>query len=126
MLNNPSGTTDRSDALTCWSAVQILRADRADHIAAPLDRELSRHLDELLSAVSLELEADLESVPKTVRRAAVELAAHITQRSTSGVPHRSTSDRPVKRRGADRRKALRHDQRRRIPFTRSIRLGRMG
>lgn len=126
MLNNPSGTTDRSDAVTCWSAVQILRADHADHIAAPLDGELSRHLDELLSAVSLELEADLESVPKTVRCAAVELAAHITQRSTSGVPHRRAPDRPVKRRGTDRRKSRRHDQRRGIPFTRSIRLGRMG
>jgi hypothetical protein len=121
--NDPSGTTDQSDALTCWSAVQILRAD---HIAAPLDGELSRHLEELLRAVSLELEADLESVPKTVRCAAVELAAHITQRSTSGVPHGRAPDRPVKRREAHRRKSRRNDQRRGIPFTRSIRLGRMG
>jgi hypothetical protein len=50
-----------------------------DPKTALADEELVTHLDGLLSAVSLELEADRESVPTTVRCAAVQLADHIVR-----------------------------------------------
>lgn len=127
--NDLSDSADQSDALACRSAVLILRADhsRANHSAAPAVKELSVHLDELLSAVSLELEADLESVPKSVRRAAVKHAAHIAHRSSGRVPRRrAAADRPVERPRSGRRTSRGTDHALDTPFTRSIRLGRTG
>jgi hypothetical protein len=110
--------TDHSDALTCWSAVLLLRADPA---TALTDEELPPQLAGLLSAVSQELETDHESVPKTVRCAAVQLAAHIARRSSTPVPPRpGGSDEPVEA------PAHRTDHATGAPFSRSIRLGRMG
>jgi hypothetical protein len=54
--------SERSDALACWSAVLLLRSHPA---AAVADDGLAPHLAGLLSAVSQELEAGRESVPKT-------------------------------------------------------------
>jgi hypothetical protein len=108
----------QADALACWSAVLLLRAAPATALA---DTELAPDLEWLLSAVSQELEADREAVPETVRCAAVRLAAHIVRRSSIPVP-RSPGDgdepaeHPVP--GADHATG--------IPFSRSIRLGRMG
>ncbi|WP_214403663.1 hypothetical protein [Pseudonocardia lacus] len=77
------------------------------------------HLDELLCAVSRELEADLESVPKTVRCAAVDLAGHIVRRSSIPVPRWLAGNRAGE--------PGRHpDHPAGVPFSRSIRLGRMG
>ena len=110
--------TDQADALACWSAVLLLRVDPA---TARVDEELAPHLAGLLSAVSQELEAGRESVPKTVRRAAVQLAAHITRRSSIPVPPRpGGADEPVEH------SAHRADHATGIPFSPSIRLGRMG
>jgi hypothetical protein len=110
--------TDQADALACWSAVLLLRVEPATALA---DEELAPQLAGLLSAVSQELEADHESVPKTVRCAAVQLAAHIARRSSIPVPPRpGGSDEPVKH------PAHRADHATGIPFNRSIRLGRMG
>jgi hypothetical protein len=109
---------ERSDARACRSAVLLLRAHPATALA---DAELAPHLDGLLSAVSQELEAERESVPRTVRRAAVQLAALIGRGSSI----------PTPRRPADAGEPLEHpahraDQATGIPFSRSIRLGRMG
>jgi hypothetical protein len=109
-----------SDALTCWSAVLVLRVG---HSGTPLDGELSRYLDELLGAVSLELELDPESVPKRVRCAAVELAALLVQRSSSRA---AVPGGLVERPDSGRRTSRADEHARDIPFTPSIRLGRMG
>ena len=110
--------TDKADALTCWSAVLLLRVEPATALA---DEELAPQLAGLLSAVRQELEAGRESVPKTVRCAAVQLAAHIARRSSILVPPRSgESDEPVEH------PAHRADHAAGAPFSRSIRLGRMG
>jgi hypothetical protein len=108
----------QADALACWSAVLLLRVDPATALA---DTELAPHLAGLLSTVSQELEADCESVPQSVRCAAVRLAAHIVRRSSTPVPQwHGDADEPAKRPapGADHATG--------IPFSRSIRLGRMG
>jgi hypothetical protein len=110
--------TNQTDALTCRAAALLLRVDPE---TAPADGELVTHLDRLLSAVSLELEADRASVPTAVRCAAVQLADHIVRRSSIPV-----SSRPA---GAD--ESAKHPYRGAgdatgIPFRRSLRLGRMG
>jgi hypothetical protein len=108
-------TVDRSDAATCWSAALHLRAGQQ---IAPADEELTVHLEGLLSAVGLELEADLESIPKAVRCAAVDLASHIVRRPSIPVPRRCA--------GADEPSQHSDHGAQSIPFSRSIRLGRMG
>jgi hypothetical protein len=109
--------TDQADALACWSAVLLLRVDPATAMA---DAELAPQLAGLLSAVSQELETGRESVPKTVRCAAVQLAAHIARRSVP-VPHRpGDADEPLEH------PAQRAEHTTGVPFSRSIRLGRMG
>ena len=113
---------ERSDAITCWSAVLVLRVG---HSGTPLDGELSRHLDELLGAVSVELEQNPESVPKAVRCAAVELAALLVQRSSSRAAD-AVAGGPVERPSSGRRRSRADELARDIPFTPSIRLGRMG
>ena len=112
----PRTTTDQSDALTCRAAVLLLRVDPKTALA---DEEMVTHLDGLLGAVSLELEADRKSLPATVRCAAVHLADHIVRRSSIPV------------RPADAGDSAKHpghgaDHATGIPFRRSIRLGRMG
>jgi hypothetical protein len=111
-------TTGQSDALTCRAAVLLLRVDPKIALA---DEELVTHLDRLLNAVSMELEAERESLPATVRCAAVHLAGHVVRRSSIRVPSRSAS-------AGDSAKhpARRADHATAIPFRRSIRLGRMG
>jgi hypothetical protein len=92
-----------------------------DPATALADEELAPHLEGLLSAVSQELEVGRESVPKAVRCAAVQLAAHIVRRSSIPVPRRPAgADEPVEH------PAPGADQATGIPFCRSIRLGRMG
>jgi hypothetical protein len=113
-------TPERSDALTCWAAVLVRRVD---HSGTPLDGDLSRHLDELLAAVSRELELDPDSVPKAVRCAAVELAALLVKRSSSRT---AGAGGLVERPDSGPRRSRAHEHVRDIPFTPSIRLGRMG
>jgi hypothetical protein len=114
--HDSSGTAYQTDALACWSAVALLRAVQQGDLA---DEQLALHLEELLSAMSLELEADLESVPKAVRFAAVELAMHIVRRSSIPVPGWG-ADEPVQHtdHGSDDATGR--------PFSRSMQLGRMG
>lgn len=104
-------------ALTYWSADQLLRVHPA---TALTDEELAPHLAGLLSAVGQELEAGRASVPTTVRCAAVQLATHITRRWSIPGPPPGGAGEPVER------TAHRADHATGIPFSRSIRLGRMG
>ena len=120
MATDLPDAAEQSDALTCWSAVLVLRVG---HSGTPLDGALSRHLDELLGAVSLELELDPESVPKAVRCAAVELAALLVQRSSSRA---AGSGGLVERPDSGPRTSRADERTRDVPFTSSIRLGRMG
>ncbi len=110
--------TDQTDALACRSAVLLLQVDPVSALA---DAELAPHLQRLLGAVGQELEADRESVPQSVRYAAVQLADHIVRQSSIPVPRGPRdADEPVGRTvpGADHATG--------VPFSRSIRLGRMG
>ena len=109
--------TDQADALACWSAVPLLRVEPASALA---DEELAPLLAELLSAVSRELETGDESVPETVRCAAVRLADHIVRRSVPVPPRPGSADDPLEH------PAQRAGHTTAIPFSRSIRLGRMG
>jgi hypothetical protein len=111
-------TTGRSDALICRAAVLLLGVGPKTALA---DEELVTRLDGLLGAVSLELEADRESLPATVRCAAVHLADHIVRRSSIPVPSR-----PAGAGGSAEHPAHGADHATGIPFRRSIRLGRMG
>jgi hypothetical protein len=111
-------TTDHPDALTCRAAVLLLRVDPK---TALTDEETVTHLHRLLRAVSLELEADRESLPATVRCAAVHLADHIVRRSSIPVPSR-----PADAGGSTKKPGHGADHATGIPFRRSIRLGRMG
>jgi hypothetical protein len=118
MARTARRTPGQADALACWSAVLLLRVDPA---TGPADTELAPHLAGLLSAVSQELEVDCESVPQSVRCAAVQLAGHIVRWSSVPAPRGpGDADEPAKRPtpGADHATG--------IPFSRSIRLGRMG
>jgi hypothetical protein len=108
----------QAGALACRSAVLLLRTDPATALTSG---ELAPHLASLLGAVSRELEVDQESVPPRVRCAAVQLAAHIVGRSSISEP----------RIPGDAEEPLEHpapgaDHATGIPFSRSIRLGRMG
>ncbi len=116
--HDPPATPDESDVCARGSAALLLRADQQPTRA---DGELTRHLADLLSAVSTELKGDGDSLPTAVRYAAVQLAVHVVQRA----------GRPDPRRPADVEKAVEHlaprtDRGKGIPFNRSLRLGRMG
>jgi hypothetical protein len=88
--------------------------------SAPADDELAPLSAELLSTVSQELDTGDESVPGTVRCAAVRLADHIVRRSVLVPPRSGSADDPLEH------PAQRADHTTDIPFSRSIRLGRMG
>jgi len=84
--HEPSDTTAHADGLVCRSAVQLTRARRMAGVAG---KDLAPAVDRLLSVVRLELDTNPESVPTTIRSAAVQLAAHLLQRYRS--PFRATA-----------------------------------
>ena len=113
----------RADLLVCQGAVQLLRARRKAGVAG----ELARDMDRLLTASSLELETDPETIPATMRNAVVQLAEHIVQRCTIPVPRGLldgdvSGGHPQPARGD----VTRTDHRRVVPYCVSMRLGRMG
>ena len=73
----------RADVLVCQGAVLLLRARRKAGVAG---EDLAPDVDRLLTAASLELETDPETIPATMRHAVVQLAEHIVQRCTIPVP----------------------------------------
>jgi hypothetical protein len=123
--HDSSEVADRADARVCWSAVLHLRAGQDASLAG---EDLTPPLDRLLGAVSLELETDRGLIPTAVRRAAVQLAEHIVHRSSTRIPRDAVGGHePVGRPASARRGSAATDRRRStVPFTRSIRLGRMG
>lgn len=121
--NCPDGAS-RADALACRSAALLLRARRN---AGVTGEDLARDVDRLLCAIGLELEADRGSVPAAVRSAAVRLAVHLVRRCSIPVPRDVVGDdEPVGPARADRRGSAEAGHGSAVPFTRSIRLGRMG
>lgn len=122
--HDSSDIAGRADALVCRSAVLVLRAGQK---AGAAGEDLAPPLDRLLSAVSLELETDRESIPTAVRCAAVQLAEHLVQRSSLPVRRGAAGGHEaIRRPPSDRRGSAAPDRRSTVPFTRSIRLGRMG
>lgn len=122
--HNSSEKVGHADALVCRSAALLLRAG---HEAGLAGHDLAAPLERLLSAVSLELETGRGSMPPAVRCAAIRLAEHVVQRSPIPVPRLATGgDEPVGRSQPDRCGSAAASCRSTVPFTRSIRLGRMG
>jgi hypothetical protein len=114
--------TQRSDARVCWSAVLLLHGDKE---FALMDRELAAPLQEFLQAVASRLETDRE-VPRPVRRAAAQLATHVVRRGSDYEPaSRDGDDGSVRSRSPGGR-FHGSDRAADVPFTQSIRLGRMG
>jgi hypothetical protein len=89
--------------------------------------ELAQDVDRLLTASSLELETDPETIPATMRNAVVQLAEHIVQRCTIPVP-RGLLDGDVSggHPQPPRGDVTRTDHMRVVPYCVSMRLGRMG
>lgn len=121
--HDPSNRTDLAAALLCRSAALLLRAGHGDRLVG---EGLTTSLDRLLTAVSLELEADRGSVPASVRRAAAGVAEHLVRSGSIPVPRGARAREPGRRPQADRRPAARIARRATVPFAPSIRLGRMG
>jgi hypothetical protein len=113
----------RGDALVCRSAVLLLRAGRKANVAG---EDLVPGVERLLSAVALELETDPESIPATLRCAAVQLAERLVQRSSIPISRNAVDDEPVELRRSNHRETSETDHRLGKPFAQSIRLGRMG
>ncbi|MGH3814329.1 MAG: DUF3040 domain-containing protein [Pseudonocardiaceae bacterium] len=119
---------DRTDAATCREAVIVLRGQRLTALTAGRTKLA---LGQLLNAVSLALAADGRSVPLTVRRAALRVADQLQRSrsvsSSSGVAahddHIGPSDRLS---GQHRRSSPQPARGRSVPYTSSIKLGRMG
>jgi hypothetical protein len=120
---DPSDIATRGDALVCRSAVQLLRARRKAGVAG---EDWVPDVDRLLSAAGRELETNPESIPTTLRRAAVQLAEHLVQRSSIPIPRYDVGDEPVEHPKPTRGESNGTDHESGVPFAQSIRLGRMG
>jgi hypothetical protein len=121
--HDPLDIAARGDALVCRAAVQLLRARRKAGVAG---EDLAPDVDRLLSAVGLELETNAESIPTALRRAAVQFAEHLVQRSSIPVPRDAIGDEPVEHPRPTGAESSGTDHESGIPFAQSIRLGRMG
>lgn len=118
------GSADRADALRCRSAALLLRAGLDAPVAG---EDLAVPLGRLLSAVSLELGTHRAALPAAVRRAVVQLAEHLVRRSSIPVAPGSTGGgEPPERPRPHHRGSAVAEHRSAVPFTQSIRLGRMG
>lgn len=89
-MRRPMQQTASADQML--SAVRLLHNDKHD---ALVDEELMLRLDGLLTALALELEADRESIPKTVRGAALKLADYIVCSSIPVPSGRSGANAPT-------------------------------
>ena len=121
--HDPLDIAARGDALVCRAAVLLLRARSKASVAG---EDLAPDVDRLLSAVGLELETNAESIPTALRRAAVQFAEHLVQRSSIPVPRDATGDEPVEHPRPTGAESSGTDHESGIPFAQSIRLGRMG
>lgn len=120
---------DRTDAATCREAAIVLRGQRLTALTAG---RTTLALGQLLNAVSLALAADGRSVPPTVRRAALRVADQLQRlrpvSSPSGVAADGGPIRPSDRPSSaqHRRSRLQATRGGPVPYTSSIKLGRMG
>jgi hypothetical protein len=118
-LHDAFPRADRTDVAMCGSAARLLRARRC---AVSGVGDLQLLLAHLLDAVSLN--SDPATLPPAVRRSAVELAERIVGSSSVSV-QRGPADG-----GGPDEACTSHDGvgagRRAVPFTSSVRLGRMG
>jgi hypothetical protein len=114
----------RADALVCQGAVQLLRARRKAGVAG---EDLAPDVECVLSAAGLELETDPEPIPPTLRRAIVQLAAHLVQRSGIPVPRGvADGEAPGGQPQLARNAVAPTDHWPMVPLCESMRLGRMG
>jgi hypothetical protein len=120
---------DRTDAAKCMEA-SILLCGRPLTAVTAARTSTMLALGQLLSAVSLALAADGRSVPPAVRRAALRVADQLHRtRSLSSSGGTAADDQvgPSDRPGAQRRRSDPSMTRTRpVPYTSSMKLGRMG
>ncbi|MGH3946453.1 MAG: hypothetical protein ACRDSI_15615 [Pseudonocardiaceae bacterium] len=121
-------TQDRTDSATCREAAIVPRGQR---LMASTARRTTLALGQLLNAVSLALATDGRSAPPTVRRAASRVADQLqcsrSASSSSGVAADDDRIGPSGRLSAHRqRSGPRTICGRPVPYTSSIKLGRMG
>jgi len=119
---------DRTDAAMCMEAAILVCGQS---LTASTSRRMIRALGQLLNAVSLALAADGRSVPPTVREAALQVADQLQRlrsvSSSGGVAADNDHVGPPDRRSAQRRRNGASTTRpRSVPYTNSIKLGRMG
>lgn len=118
----------RTDAATCREAAIVLRGQRLTALTA---ERTTLALGQLLNAVSLALAADGHTVSLTVRRAALRVADQLqcsrSVSSSSGVAAEDDPIGPFDRLSAQRQRSRpRAIRSRPVPYTSSIKLGRMG
>ncbi|MGH3781651.1 MAG: hypothetical protein ACRDRO_13775 [Pseudonocardiaceae bacterium] len=116
-------TPTQRDASICLTAALRLRSRPGPR--GEVDRRVSSATSQLMEALALALSRDAAAVPAPVRRAALRLARELQTSApppTAGSPVDSRAQ-PCPRCGTS---ATAAPSRRDIPFTASIRLGRMG
>jgi len=118
----------RTDAATCREAAIVLRRQRLTAITA---EHTALGLAQLLNAVSLALAADGHSVPPTVRQAALRVADQLQcAQSVSFSSGMAADDDRIglsdPLRAQCRGSSPRATRDRSVPYTNSIKLGRMG
>jgi hypothetical protein len=101
--------------------VNLLRARERARLSGDLD---ALGVERILRDIGQQLDSDPDSIPVNVRAAAIQLAEHILNSFSIPAPHRAggragSIERP-------RREPAHVDRRSTVPFSRSIRLGRMG
>jgi hypothetical protein len=119
-FQEPSDGNVRTDVAVCEAAVNLLRARERAWLSDSLEPDVAR----ILHVIGHQLDSDPNSIPITVRAAAVQLAKHISNRFSIPAPHRTDGragsiERPC-------REPAHVGRRSAVPFARSIRLGRMG
>jgi hypothetical protein len=117
---------DRTDAATCMEAAILFCGQP---LMASTSGRMIRALGQLLNAVGLALAADGRSVPPTVRRAALQVADQLQRlrsASSGGVTADNDHVEPPDQRSAQRhRNGASTTRARSVPYTTSIKLGRM-
>lgn len=111
----------RTDVEVCRAAVNLLRARERAGLSGDLEEP---GVERILLVIGQQLDSDPDTIPVNVRAAAIQLAEHISTRFSIPAPHRT--DGQAGSIECPRREPAHVDRRPTVPFSRSIRLGRMG
>lgn len=122
-VRNRSRSPIHAESLLCREAALLLRAGEA----SPDGEDLALPIAQLLTVVSAELDGENGSISEALRCAVVQLAAHLVRRSSIAVPSEaSNGNEAVRRQSMGCPRSSPTILRRAVPYTESMRLGRMG